>query len=325
LGGFGAASLPPLLAHLAWRWSFYGSPLPNTFYAKATGELGARLAAGTSDLGDFAVGLAGIPAVGLWFAVALALLGLRAAARPNATPATRVWLAGLWTLVVFRVAFDLWSGSEYMGAFRFLAPALPPLFVLADEGVHELRAVAFRKVGLLVAAVALATGTLGSHALAKSRGAYRLGLENAHIALGLWLAENLPPNTWAAIGDAGAVPFFSRLPIIDLWGLSDATIARLPGEYGRREGVAEYVLGRRPGVIILWNVVPIQAEPDRLRIMGAQAFDREIAAHPLFREQYRFLREFTFRATTTPGTGYYLDVFEHRPDRVPRQSDGRGS
>ena len=49
---------------------------------------------------------------------------------------------------------------------------------------------------------------------------YRDGLHAAHIPLGLWLRERYPRETWAAIGDAGTAPFFSRLNVIDLWGLT---------------------------------------------------------------------------------------------------------
>lgn len=39
LGAFllwGVAAAGPVLAHLAWRWSYYGYPLPNTYYAKVS-------------------------------------------------------------------------------------------------------------------------------------------------------------------------------------------------------------------------------------------------------------------------------------------------
>ncbi len=309
--GFAATALPPVALHFAWRLWFYGAAFPNTFTAKATGAVAPRIHAGLSDLGALFSGSGWLPPVDLWAVVALAVAGLWAI-RHDRTATGRVWLSTLWTAVAFRVAFDVWSGSEFMGTFRFLAPALPPLFVLADESARHWLPGKSRRA--LIAVAVLVAG-YSSLELVQTREPYREGLEKAHIALGRWLGDSQPPDAWLAVGDAGAIPFFSRLPTLDLWGLSDATIARLPGEYGKREGVADYVLARRPTVIVLWNLAPIDELPGRLRILGAQAFDREIAGHEIFAREYRFAREFRFREATRPGTGYYLDVFLHRPAR----------
>lgn len=325
LAGFAAAGLAPVLLHEAWRLAYYGAPWPNTFYAKATGALAPRLAAGAADLGAFlAVGRGGLlPPVWLWGGLALALLGLWSLRR-EARSGARLWWAALWTPIVFRVAFDLWSGSETMGSFRFLAPVLPPLFVLADEAARRL--VPERRRGAIAAALALAiaAASVGSLQLARARAPYRDGLQQAHVALGRWLRDTRPPGTWLALGDAGAIPFFSGLPVIDLWGLNDAAIARLPGEFGRRQHVADHVLARRPGVIVLWNLQAIH-QGERLRVLGAWPFDREIAAHPVFRDEYRFVREWTFREASGGPNGYYLDVFLHRPGAGRRGGSGPGS
>ena len=309
---FALAALSPVLGHIAWRLWYYGAPLPNTFYAKATGDLVARLAGGVADVASFAGTDHGVPALGLWVAMALALLGLR-----NREAAGK-WLTLLWGAVGFRLAFDLWSGSEYMGEFRFLAPALPPLFVLADEGARAMTGPRTRRALAATVAIGVAFSCWGHIALSDARARYADGLERAHVALGTWLSESQPDGTWVALGDAGVVAFWSGLPVTDLWGLTDAKIARLPGEYGDRPGTADYVLERRPGIIVIWNVAPIQKQPGRLQLVGAWPFDREIAEHPVFGREYRFVREFTFRAETTPGSGYYLDVFEHRPDAANR-------
>ena len=78
------------------------------------------------------------------------------------------------------------------------------------------------------------------------------------------------------------------------------------------------MLARQPGIIVIWNLSPIQKQAGRLHLVGAWPFDREIAEHPTFGREYRFVREFTFRPETTPGSGYYLDVFEHRPGAAER-------
>jgi len=312
---FALAGPLPVAAHLAWRWHYYGLPLPNTYYAKAGGALLPRLQSGLADLSLFAVEHGFALPVALWLALALSLTGLWLA-RPRSGRAL-AWYGVLWGLVIFRVAFDLWSGSEVMGAFRFLAPALPPLFILADEGARDFASrLRVGKLALALALACLATAVgfqiLGHLGRAHARGAYQRGMERAHISLGTWLAQRYPGDAVVAIGDAGAVPFFSRLRVIDLWGLNDATIAQLPGEFGDRPGTASYTLGRRPDAIVLWNLVPIRDGPQRGRIHGAQPFDRELAQHPDFQRDYRFVREFVFRPRQGQLGGYYLDAFERR-------------
>ena len=316
LRGFAAAGVLPVTAHVAWRWHYYGLPLPTTYYAKASGALLPRLQSGLADLAHFGLGQhSGIP-LALWLALGLAAAGLWLA-RGQRSSRVRTWYGALLGLIVFRVGFDVWAGSEAMGAYRFLAPALPPLFILADEGGRAIagRLRAGRPAAALVAAGAALVLVLqisGHYERHRGRSAYQRGMENAHIALGHWLAERHPEHAVVAIGDAGAVPFFSRLGAIDLWGLNDATIAQLPGEYGDRPGTASYVLGRHPEVIVLWNLASFVAERPQGQIAGAQAFDRDLAAHPEFQRDYRFVRELTFRPRRGRLGGYYLDVFERR-------------
>jgi hypothetical protein len=74
--------------------------------------------------------------------------------------------------------------------------------------------------------------------------------------LGLWMGVNLPAGTWIATDAAGLIPYYSGLPAIDMFGLTDAHIAhqalRLPGEgiVGHEKFDPAYVLERRPGCIV---------------------------------------------------------------------------
>jgi hypothetical protein len=301
---FLAIAAPLAALHVVGRLLYYGAPVPNTFYAKATGDLLHRLGLGVGDIALFTFRGVGIPPVEVWVPAVLASVCAVAVLRHGSSGA-RAWLGGLSLVIGFRVAFDIWSGSDFMGDFRFLAPVLPPLIVLADEGFRTLR---WEKVAAAGFAVALVTALLGNPALLKPRLRYQQGLEQAHFALGRWLADEYPPWTTLAIGDTGAAPFVSGLRTIDLWGLVDATIAHLPGEFGRREGTAAYALGRKPEIIVLRSLRPF--EGGRARVTSINAFEREIAKHPDFRRHYRLVNQFTFRAQTGRANGYYLDVFQ---------------
>jgi hypothetical protein len=46
-------------------------------------------------------------------------------------------------------------------------------------------------------------------------------IEEMNVALGRWLAEHSPPDRWIAVGDAGALRFFSDRRTVDLLGLNN--------------------------------------------------------------------------------------------------------
>jgi hypothetical protein len=320
LGAFLLAGLLPVVCHEIWRLGYYGYPVPNTFYAKATGAQLVRLADGAQDVGRFLFDNPWRAPVAIWIALGLAgVASLRLTSR--AEPRVMRFTLVLWLMLLFRLAFDLWSGSDTMGRHRFLAPLLVPLMILADEGARDIwrRTGANEGTGVaagtsaVIALVGLSlyfnvTGHL-KHEV--STADYRSGLKAAHMALGDWLRGRYPADTVLAIGDAGAVPYFSRLTTIDLWGLNDAEIAHMPGEYGRKPSMPAYVFARKPGVVVLWNRVPF-VDGKLGRVFGGREIDVQLAGHVNFARDYRFVREFVFRDHTPQFPGYYLDVFERR-------------
>jgi hypothetical protein len=78
--------------------------------------------------------------------------------------------------------------------------------------------------------------------------------EDRFIRLGRFLGARHPGAVLAADA-AGKLPFFSDLPTIDMYGLTDPTIARGPGAFaapGHSKSDPAYVLGRRPDLIAGW-------------------------------------------------------------------------
>lgn len=49
----------------------------------------------------------------------------------------------------------------------------------------------------------------------------------AHIPLGIWLRTHAPSTFRAAVTDIGGLGYYSGLPILDLYGLTDRSIAGL--------------------------------------------------------------------------------------------------
>ena len=111
-------------AYHLWRIAYFGTLLPNTFVAKATGgSTLARLQAGASYSGGWTAFLGG--GLGL-AAVALAVartwrLGREALARFVEDPVRCV--AG--ALVLVKVALVVWGGGDWMPGWRMLLPVTP--------------------------------------------------------------------------------------------------------------------------------------------------------------------------------------------------------
>ena len=245
-----------LAALTAWRLHTYGHPLPNTFYAK-TG--GAPIMRGVRYL---LVHAGSHPA--LWgLALARSLAG-----RPSR------WTLPAAALVIGQVAYVLAVGGDFKPTGRFLIPVLAPMAVLAAEaaaGLVRARSAAVRWGALGVIGLALLAGTL--HMAQQVRGwtQYRHEDYLARRVVGEFLGRAFPPDTLIAIHSAGCIPYYSGLPTIDMWGLTDAHIARAPvpgmgvGMAGHERGDPEYVFSRDPAMYLpedhLFTLQPHELEP----------------------------------------------------------------
>lgn len=132
LGALAALALLVLVL-LVWRWSFYGHPLPNTFYAKAPTP--ALIELGTKDAKEF------LEQRAIGFAPLAALLLL---AFPQPLRARAVLLAfSVWFCAVLLVYTR--SGGDFPGFHRFYQPMVPAAYaVLATLGSRSVELAAAR-------------------------------------------------------------------------------------------------------------------------------------------------------------------------------------
>jgi hypothetical protein len=89
---------------------------------------------------------------------------------------------------------------------------------------------------MVFSAVAVAVAlVMGMGWASSAKGEYALYIQpfNAQLAgrarttLGLWLREHVPPDTLIAVDAAGQLPFYSRLPTMDMFGINDLHTAHL--------------------------------------------------------------------------------------------------
>lgn len=272
-----------------FRLGYYGSPVPNTFYAKVGG---VPVAAGVQYLWRFLAD----------GALPLALLAVPAVL---CLPATRPAAV----LVAATAAYVVAIGGDVFPFGRFLLPTLPALATLALAGVavlwdrqRWLGGLAFSGIVFAVACARLGPLPFAPNALwpparwpqnvalakqwqAEARlirnaatGGRRLAAVGAH--------RGAPPLV--ATGMIGAFGYYSRLPIVDFLGLVDRVIAHdrrppPPGALllpGHQRSNPDYVLARKPDYILLPPQVIAPSLPAAI----------DLAAHPEFARWYEWDR-----------------------------------
>jgi hypothetical protein len=226
-----------VLPYFWWRWSYYGDPLPNTFYAKSADKLyfnqGARYAALTF-IGS-----------GLFALLPLVALGFYQARRTLFGRYAALVLIG-YPLYVMKVGGDFMLG-------RLFVPVLPLWFLVADLGVRRLvqarqwkfacGLVALGGVSLLPTRIVKA-GEI-SHGVADERSfgpiddfsTMKSGAYGYRIGQGLYrdfAVRGVFPKM--AIWSIGMAGYYSKLPVFDLRGLTTPSVAHLPIERRGRPG-----------------------------------------------------------------------------------------
>jgi len=205
--------------YFAWRWSYFGHPLPNPFVKKGGGliYLGSLR---TSLRNTFFMSLPFLPAI---------VLGLRSSL------AFRLSVFGLIPVIGFASAFVFLSNEMNFGG-RFQYATLPILLVswyAAIRGIEgELRLPSLAsfsmraRTAVMLFAVVLAVGTVG-YAYYSSRGITygRDGRYEVGRMLGDYAEEGLVLGT----SEAGLLPLYSRWRTVDTWGLNDPWVARNGG------------------------------------------------------------------------------------------------
>ncbi|HET7291731.1 MAG TPA: hypothetical protein VFM88_04850, partial [Vicinamibacteria bacterium] len=263
--------------HVAFRLWAYGDFLPNTFHAKAGGYWQRP----REYLGGFAWQhltpvLAPLPL--------LALLDRRATLRAAFLPALAVLAGGVLAIYA--------AGTDWMPGYRLLCPYLPAWTALAGFGIALLCARVAGRAAPALAGLAMAAAAAGSSAWQapvlgaslEDVAAYNVANRRGHEALAAWVAAHARTGQSIALMDIGVIGVrLMNLTVVDISGLTDRHIGRLPGGFLTKQPDADYVLGRRPDFVVLSFAVPA-GRPERAR--SWTAMERAILEHPEFRRAY---------------------------------------
>ena len=232
-----------LAAIVAVRYATFGDLMPNTYWAKSGGTaVHAKL--GWAYLGEV---VRDFPFVVL---APLALLD-----RPRRREHAFLLLGSALWLGHFIV-----SGGDHFAYSRLAFPLVPMLVALAAIGLTRLRVPAslrrWHPVLVLAPGLALGIRARTTHALPEAHG---FGNVERWALVGRWLDEHHPDATIATI-PVGAMAYHSRLPTLDLVGITSREVARsgttVPVELMKRSWLGherhdtQWVLERAPDLIV---------------------------------------------------------------------------
>jgi hypothetical protein len=225
----------------AFRWTYYGSLLPNTYVLKIEGlPLLYRVRMGT---------LSALPMLA-WLLPAIALAGV---ALREGRDLRLLLLFALWTVAVLA---HVYMGGDAWPRWRFVCPALPLLFVLAAQGAGLLakrRGASWLLPATLGVALAVANGPFLPEAFL-ARYPYLVEYVQWYVRIGVTLEQVCTPDATVGVFGAGAVPYYSGLYGIDFYGKADPRVARRPPDLrmpiGHNKSDLAYSIGeRRPDYV----------------------------------------------------------------------------
>jgi hypothetical protein len=260
------------LAYQVFRLTYFGDWLPNTYYLKLTGTpWDVRVVRGALVFWNF------LRPILLPAGVVLVGAGLLVRRRPH----FRLPLAAVlihFTYSIF-VGGDAWERAV-VGANRFIAPAMPLLFVLLTGVLNELidrwpalsRRAGLRVAGVVAVVVVAACWFgrlwLDPKAVEMRRAVFltdlpwnvsehRSNVRDVRILQAAVAEDSLVATVWAGIPS-----YFSSFRMIDILGYNDRQIARMPAVLKLTRATAsafipghnkwdwEYVLAKRPDAVL---------------------------------------------------------------------------
>lgn len=231
--------------YFAWRFSYYGDLLPNTFYAKTSGGM-EKLVLGWFRFVRFIRDSGGF----FFYLIAIIPVCLK----------RNYYRSFLLAILAAGWFFAIYSGGDWMLGYRFLVPFLPIIYLLFRESAIELSSLLERFLNKKILTLILVVFILGNlmvgwdYMKTNSSGLVNFYREQKfqlqwYFDFGRWLKKNVPADATIAQGECGIIPYFSELYVIDFFGLVDPHISRLKGLVNRKTDV-DYVLKRKPDYIL---------------------------------------------------------------------------
>ena len=254
-------ALAPMLGWQLYRLWYFGDWLPNTYWAKASGDLYGRLLSGWNYAGWLLIPLV----IGIW-----------------KSTDKLVWIPSiaLWSIVVV-------GGGDWMWHHRLLVPVLGIVVYLGWTVEGRWRYALVASMIPYWIKPAMVWAVLGCVWTGKTLPTTEFQEGNLIVVserLADEIREVYPTDSLIAVNHAGVLPYFlSDYDFLDMSALNDRHLARLEGGLHQKFD-AEYVLNQQPDLVVLNSFVDPKTD------MGYQPnyWEGETAlfVHPRFKEEY---------------------------------------
>jgi hypothetical protein len=172
----------------------------------------------------------------------------------------RAPLLSLWS-VGLPLAYAFLHAVLYQHG-RYLIPLIPCNAVIGVAGLLEARRLALRRgcrwrgsPTTLAALVSLLAIVGSGWRLPTMARLYAWNVDNInemHVALGRWVAQNTAPDEVLALNDIGAITYISERPVVDLAGLITPEIVPLLRAPDRTAQMAEFMAARDVGYVVIF-------------------------------------------------------------------------
>lgn len=281
------------------RWRYYHSFLPNSFYAKVSiGGPMAQILRGVEHVQTFVgvhlgwlILLPAVIALGVVIALYVRMRrkgGEQTSFRFNAATGSvaanvpydeiRRAFFGFTlfaAIILMYGAYIIYVGGDW-SVGRFFVPMLALVYLMIAAGIVFVVQFVNSKFKIqnskFVPYISGAIGIFLAAALwfaSALNGEYKIFIggfdaalaTQARITAGKWLKQNVAPGTWIAIDAAGQVPYFSELPAIDMFGINDLHIGRMPvanlgsGTPGHEKFDLGYIIARAPKYVVIYGTL----------------------------------------------------------------------
>lgn len=316
----------PYCAFIGFRMLYFGQPLPNTFYAK-------------HNFGGWELVRRGVEYIRYFFQprplVVFAFLGLLIETKERRS--VSLWF---FAFALLHVAIVTFEGGDHFTLHRFMIPSLAFFWILSVRGISlcagRLIQERFgqwqgaRKVAVHVVLAAIVLVVINEQRKelveysVNTRCQFAQGTRyhvsvvkwtRSWVKVGEWMKEKYPPDTLIAVCNAGAIPFYSELPCIDMLGLNDRTIAHTPTKYeslcypGHDRSNSGYVLDRKPKHIQLFPLLFSTANP--YPVIKVEDMINYPAQMDMWQEK-RFHEQYDYKTEET--SFGFISYFERRND-----------
>lgn len=255
-------------AYWVWRWGYFGYPLPNTFYAKVSGGSFMRMLV----MGFLFYVLKGM--IALVVPLIVLVQSRKLLFKFRAIP-REAWVYA--AVCGTSLAYMLYVGGDFFPFQRFFVPVIPFWALLMVElsrirkvdpvqpdsddepkkAKHKKRLTPTQAWIFAIGAMVAVNIVCASVHTQLAKHIYLVELTEEWSETGRELKEQLPKKAVIAAIPIGALGYWSDRYVLDMLGLIDIHIAhkQLPpgrGVRGHEKFDTEYVLARRPELILTW-------------------------------------------------------------------------